>query len=107
MVTKCSFRHNLTEATSKQNYLTKVVKEYVLIQEMSWRSVNRESFGQKTFILSQPTVPLTRTGSLVSSRARFLYLICHLLPNDSIFSGLHDIFCIRTYSLTTFVKEVF
>ena len=30
-----------------------------------------------------------------------------LWPNDVIFSGLHDIFCIRTYSLTTFVKEVF
>ena len=30
-----------------------------------------------------------------------------LWPNDYILSGLHDIFCIRTYSLTTFAKEVF
>ena len=30
-----------------------------------------------------------------------------LWSNDYILSGLYDIFCIRTYSLTTFAKEVF
>ena len=34
--------------------LTKVVKEYALIQEMSWRPLNMESFGHKMFISSQP-----------------------------------------------------
>ena len=38
----------------QQTYLKKVVKEYALIQEMSWRPLNIESFGHKMFISSQP-----------------------------------------------------
>ena len=34
LVTKCSFRHNLTGASKQKTYLTKVVKEYVLMKEM-------------------------------------------------------------------------
>ena len=34
MVTKCSFCHNLTVASKQKTYLTKVVKEYVLMKEI-------------------------------------------------------------------------
>ena len=49
-VTKCSFRHNLTEATKQKTYLTKAVKEYELILEMPCRPLNMESFGHKMLI---------------------------------------------------------
>ena len=52
--TKCSFCHNLTEATKQKTYLTKAVKEYELMMEMPCRPLNMESFGHKMFILSQP-----------------------------------------------------
>ena len=52
-VTKCSFRHNLTEVTKQENYLTKAVKEYALMLEMPWRPLNMESFHHKMFISSQ------------------------------------------------------
>ena len=54
MVTKCSFRHNFTGASNQKTSLTKVVKEYVLMQKMSWRPLRMESFGHKMFISSQP-----------------------------------------------------
>ena len=41
----------LLNPLNKKNYLTKVVKEYALIQEMSWRSLNMEAFDLKMFIL--------------------------------------------------------
>ena len=44
MVTKCSFRHNLTGASKQKTYLTKVVKEYALMKEKPFRPVNMESF---------------------------------------------------------------
>ena len=34
LVTKCSFRHNLTGASKQKTYLTKVVKEYALMKKM-------------------------------------------------------------------------
>ena len=46
--------HFVICASNKKTSLTKVVKEYALINKMSWRLVNMESFGQKMFILSQP-----------------------------------------------------
>ena len=49
-----SFCHNFTGATNKKTYLTKVVKEYALIKEMSWRPAYMESYGHKMFISSQP-----------------------------------------------------
>ena len=51
-VTKCSFRHNLTEANKQKTYLTKV-KEYELMMEMPFRPLNMESFGHKMLISSQ------------------------------------------------------
>ena len=42
------------EATKQKTYLTKVVKEYSLIQEMSCKPLNMESFSHKMLILSQP-----------------------------------------------------
>ena len=38
----------------KKTYLTKGVKEYALIQEMTWRPLNMEPFRHKMFISSQP-----------------------------------------------------
>ena len=43
LVIKCSFSHNLTEATKQQTYLTKVVNEYALMMEMPCRPLNMES----------------------------------------------------------------
>ena len=51
--TKCSFCHNLTEATKQKTYLTKAVKEYELMMEMPCRPLNMESIGDKMLILSQ------------------------------------------------------
>ena len=53
LVTKCSFCHNLTEATKQKTYLTKAVKEYELMMEMPCRPLNMESFGHKMLISSQ------------------------------------------------------
>ena len=55
MVTKCSFRHNFTGTSNQKTYLTKVVKEYTLIKQMSCRPPNMESIGHKMFILSNLT----------------------------------------------------
>ena len=63
MVTKCSFRHNLIEATKQKTYLTKAFKEYALMMEMLCRPLNMEWFSHKMFISSQP-VPLTGMGVL-------------------------------------------
>ena len=41
-VTKCSFCHNLTEATKQKTHLTKTVKEYALMMEMPCRPLNME-----------------------------------------------------------------
>ena len=51
---KMFFRHNFTGASNKKKSLTKVVKEYALIKEMSWRSLTLDSFGHKMFISPQP-----------------------------------------------------
>ena len=51
---KCSFYHNHTGAVNQKTSFTKVVKEYILIKEMSWRPLYIESFGHKMFILSEP-----------------------------------------------------
>ena len=45
-----SFGHNITGASNQKTVLTKVVKEYALIQEMSWRPLTMDSFGHKMFI---------------------------------------------------------
>ena len=37
LVTKCSFRHNLNEATKQETDLTIVVEEYALINEMPYK----------------------------------------------------------------------
>ena len=71
LVTKCSFSHNLTEASKQKNYLMNVVKEYVLMTEMSCRPLNIESFGHKMFICHNSS--FNNNGSLVSSRARFFF----------------------------------
>ena len=42
LVTKCSFRHNLNEATKQKTGLTLVVEEYALMMEMPYRPVNLE-----------------------------------------------------------------
>ena len=51
----------------KPNLLTKVVKEYALIQKMSWRPLNMESFGHKIFISSQPYWSL-KTKKLIEQK---------------------------------------
>ena len=53
MVTKYSFRHNLTEATKQKPYLSKAVKEYALMMEMLCITLNMELFRHKLFISSQ------------------------------------------------------
>ena len=53
LVTKCSFSHNLTEASKQKTYLMNVVKEYALMMEMQCRPLNIESYGHKIFILLQ------------------------------------------------------
>ena len=53
LVTKCSFCHNLNEATKQKTDFTIVVEEYALMIEMPCRQVNLESFGHKMFISSQ------------------------------------------------------
>ena len=45
---------HFTGASIKKNSLTKVVKEYALIQEMSWKPLTMEIFSHKMFIFSQP-----------------------------------------------------
>ena len=44
----------ITGASNQKTSLTKVVKEYVLIHEMSLIPINMESFRHKLFISSQP-----------------------------------------------------
>ena len=46
-------RQALLVSSACEKMLTKVVKEYALIQEMSWRPLNVELFGDKMFIKSQ------------------------------------------------------
>ena len=53
LATTFSFHHNFPEATKQKKYLTKAVKEYELIMEMTCRPLNMESFGHKMFISSQ------------------------------------------------------
>ena len=67
LVTKCSFCHNSTGNSNQKTSLTKVVKEYVLIQEMSWKSLYMESFGHKMFISSQPYWSL-KTKKLIEQK---------------------------------------
>ena len=43
-------------ATKQKPYLTKVVKECALMMEMPCRPLIMESFGHKTFILSQQSL---------------------------------------------------
>ena len=38
---------------NKENYLTKTIKEYFFIKEMSFRATYIDTFGHKMFILSQ------------------------------------------------------
>ena len=40
---KCSFSHNLTEATEQKSYLTNVVTEYALMMEMPCRPESSET----------------------------------------------------------------
>ena len=53
MVTKCTFRHNLTEATKQKTDLAKAVKDYELMMEMPCIPLNIESFGHKMFLLQE------------------------------------------------------
>ena len=53
LVIKCSFCHNLTEATKQKTYVTKAVKEYALMMEMLCITLNMELFSHKLFISSQ------------------------------------------------------
>ena len=50
LVTKCSFGHNLNEATRQKTDLTIDVKEHELMMEMPCRPLNMESFGHKMLI---------------------------------------------------------
>ena len=50
LVTKCSFSHNITDASKQKTYLTNFFKEYALMKEMP---LNMESFCHKMLILSQ------------------------------------------------------
>ena len=54
LVTKCSFHHIFIGTSKQRTSLTKVVKEYAIMKERSWIPVNRESFGHKVFISSEP-----------------------------------------------------
>ena len=68
LVTKCSFRHNLTEATKQKTYLTKVVKEYALMMEILCRPLNIESFGNKIFIFLQQFLSQERESCILACK---------------------------------------
>ena len=42
LVTKYTFRPNLTVSSKQKTFLTKVVKEYAFMKEMSHRTLNME-----------------------------------------------------------------
>ena len=50
MVTKYSFRHNLTSASKQKTSSTKVVKEYAHIKEIQCIPQNIDSNGKKMLI---------------------------------------------------------
>ena len=65
MVTKCSLRHNFIDNSNQKNSVTKVVKEYVLIQEMSWRPLNMESFRHNLTEATKQKTYLTKPDALM------------------------------------------
>ena len=68
-----SFQHNLTEAIKQ----TKAVKEYALIMEMPIDNLKRNNLVTKCSFC--PKSSFNKNGSLVSLRARFLFLLFNLL----------------------------
>ena len=80
MVTKYPFCHNLTEATKQKTYLMNVVKEYALIQEMSWRPLNVESFGHN---LTEATKQKTFLTKVVQGYALMMKMLCRPLNIES------------------------
>ena len=73
MFTKCSYHQNFTGVSNQKSSLTKVVKEYVLTQEKSWRPVNMESFGHKIIIL-QPYCCFKTKTSLTKVVKEYVYI---------------------------------
>ena len=74
MVTKCSFRHNLTEDAKQKTYLTKLVKEYsayngnamyttnygiIWSQNVHFDTTLMKPLNKKLIVTAQPNLNLT------------------------------------------------